>query len=467
LPLFVVAALVLSLSTAGSASAAFGYLDQFGTQGNGDGEFENPFGIDVDGNDNVYVSDCQLDRIQKFDSNGAFITKWGASGTGNSQFSCPYQVTYNPVTNTILVADWGNNRVKIFSLSGTFLGSVGSGAGGTADGDLNGPSGVAVDSIGNYYVAEETNDRVSKFSPAGTFITKWGSTGTADGQFDEPRGVEIGPDGDVWVADYQNARVQIFSPTGSFVEAFGSSGTDPGQFGSVTDVAFGRDGLVFAPDEGGNRLNIYDLMGVSTFGSSGTGDGQFNTPTYATTDSSSCNLYVADYSNSRVQKLGDPACALPPPGNGGSGGGSAVVVDKVRPVFSSVSLSNPVFRVDPAGAVIAKARKGTRFRFRLSEAAQVTFRIDRRLAGRRVGGKCRKPTARNRRKRRCTRHRHVKTFSRAGKAGKNSLRFSGRYRSRGKVRSLKPGSYRLTIRASDSASNRSGAVTRRFRVVKN
>jgi hypothetical protein len=117
--------------------------------------------------------------------------------------------------------------------------------------------------------------------------------------------------------------------------------------------------------------------------------------------------------------------------------------------------------------VIARARKGTRFRFRLSEAARVTFRIDRRLPGRRVRGKCRKPTSGNRRKRRCTRHRRVKTFSRDGKVGRNSLRFSGRYRSRGKVRSLKPGSYRLTIRARDAASNRSRVVTRRFRVVKN
>ena len=131
-----------------------------------------------------------------------------------------------------------------------------------------------------------------------------------------------------------------------------------------------------------------------------------------------------------------------------------------------MSLSNAVFRVDPSGAVIARARKGTRFRFKLSEAARVTFRIDQRLRGRRVRGKCRKQTSGNRAKRRCTRHRHVKTFSRSGTAGKNSLRFSGRYRKGGKVRRLKPGSYRLTINARDSASNSSKRVTRRFRVVK-
>ena len=54
---------------------------------------------------------------------------------------------------------------------------------GTGDGNFTSPSGVAVDSTGDVYVADSGNSRIQKFTPTGTFITKWGSLGTGDGQF--------------------------------------------------------------------------------------------------------------------------------------------------------------------------------------------------------------------------------------------------------------------------------------------
>ena len=47
----------------------------------GDGQFNEPFGIDVDSSNNVYVADSGNHRIEKFDSNGNFITKWGLLGS--------------------------------------------------------------------------------------------------------------------------------------------------------------------------------------------------------------------------------------------------------------------------------------------------------------------------------------------------------------------------------------------------
>ena len=82
-------------------------------------------GVAVDSSGNVYVADTNNNRIQKFDSSGTFITKWGSSGTGDGQFEYP--------------------------------------------------TGIAVDSSGNVYVADTDNHRIQKFDSNGTFLTKWGS----------------------------------------------------------------------------------------------------------------------------------------------------------------------------------------------------------------------------------------------------------------------------------------------------
>ena len=468
--------LALSLSTAGSAAAAFGFVTKWGATGTGAGDFRSPFGIDAGENDNIYVSECIGNRIQKFSPTGTYITGWGSGGTGLTELSCPYQVAYAPFTNNVYVADSGNNLVKVFTPTGVIVDTIGSGNAGPDDGDLNGPNGVAVDGVGNVYVAEQGNKRISKFDADFNFVTKWGALGSGDGEFDQPRGVEIGPDGNVWVADYANDRVQVFTPTGTFVRKFGSTGSAAGQFVSVTDTAFGKDGVVYASDDGNTRVNIFSasLSPLGSFGNGGSNDGEFsNSPQFITTDSA-CNVYVADYGNDRVQKFGDtaaPGCTTVPDGGGGSAGtsggaGVSVIPDLTAPRMTAVGLSRTRFRVDPAGAVIALAPKGTVIRFTLSEAATVAIRVERRTQGRRVAGKCRRQTTSNRRKPRCVRYVLVKRFTRSRASGRNSVAFSGRYRKNSKARKLTPGRYRFTMQARDAARNRSALVRRAFRVVR-
>ena len=111
---------------------------------------------------NVYVADSGNDRVQKFTSTGAFITKWGSSGAGNGAFQSP--------------------------------------------------CGVAADSAGGVYVADSGNDNLQKFTSAGGFITTWGGSGSAAGQFSDPCGVATDAVGSVYVADVANHRIQKFTP---------------------------------------------------------------------------------------------------------------------------------------------------------------------------------------------------------------------------------------------------------------
>jgi hypothetical protein len=115
-----------------------------------------------------------------------------------------------------------------------------------------------------------------------------------------------------------------------------------------------------------------------------------------------------------------------------------------------------------ATARVVRVRRGTRFRYTLSEPACMTLRIKRALPGRRSGGRCVRPTPQLERAKRCTRYRTVGTLRRSGAKGTNRIRFSGRI---GK-RALRAGRYRAVIRATDAAGNRSARKRARFREVR-
>jgi hypothetical protein len=98
----------------------------------------------------------------------------------------------------------------------------------------------------------------------------------------------------------------------------------------------------------------------------------------------------------------------------------------------------------------------------LSEPAGIGVMIDRVVPGRRVGGKCRKVTRRNRARRKCKRFRRAGRLAYDGVLGRNSSPFSGRIGRR----KMRPGRFRATFAATDKAGNASGPSRIRFRIVR-
>ena len=170
------------------------------------------------------------------------------------------------------------------------------------------------------------------------------------------------------------------------------------------------------------------------------------------------------------QRLGEPA---PPdggaaPDSGGTPGAGGPLAeatpDRLAPRFLRLALSPVAFAAFSSGpSVRNSSARGTRVTYRLSEAATATFRVQRVVAGRRVRGRCVRPTRANRGRPRCKRYRTLRGgFRHTGTAGLNRFRFSGRLRGR----KLRPGRYRLVATARDAAGNRSKPARRLFRMIR-
>jgi hypothetical protein len=149
-------------------------------------------------------------------------------------------------------------------------------------------------------------------------------------------------------------------------------------------------------------------------------------------------------------------------GLGGGGGGGAD--DRTPPAVSQITLSRTRWRRGSALPSAARAKVGTTIAFGLDEAGTATISFARVRSGRRVGGKCVKPTRANRSRRRCTRFVPAGSFALPAKLGVNRVRFQGRLDA---THRLALGSYRVSVSAKDVAGNASKPRTGpRLRIVR-
>ncbi len=81
---------------------------------------------------------------------------------------------------------------------------------GENEGNLNYPTGIAIDASGLIYVSEDGNDRISVFTSEGQFISTFGRGGSGPGEIIHPNGLAVNKDGILYVCDWDNNRVQCF-----------------------------------------------------------------------------------------------------------------------------------------------------------------------------------------------------------------------------------------------------------------
>jgi DNA-binding beta-propeller fold protein YncE len=239
---------------------------------------------------------------------------FGTAGSAPGQFNGASGVAVDQ-NGDIYVADTGNSRVEEFAPDHAYLRTIG------APGQLSHPEGVAVDGQGDLFVADTAHDQVVRFAAGSLQATSWGSAGALDGQFSAPAGVTVDADGNVYVADTGNARVQKFTNTGGFLTVWGTSGTGLGQFLSPTGIAASPDGSIYVADTGNDRIEHFlpDGQLISQWGSAGTLDGQFAGPAGVAV-SPLGYVYVADTGNQRIERFTLDGAFIDSTGVGGPAG---------------------------------------------------------------------------------------------------------------------------------------------------
>jgi len=216
-------------------------LSSWGTNGFEDGQFQHSTGIVVYEN-NVYVVDEKLDTVQKFDSDGNFILKWGGAGNENGEFNEPQGITIDS-NGIVYVADSKNHRIQQFTSDGEFLLSFGKY--GLGDGHLKTPIDVAVygDLI---YVSDPGNYKIEKYTSDGTFLK------TIDyrfaGHHPKPGGLIADPDGNIYFVDAANYRIVKMNSDGRTLTVFGDLGIGNGKFIEPKDLVLDNRGYIFVLD---------------------------------------------------------------------------------------------------------------------------------------------------------------------------------------------------------------------------
>lgn len=183
-----------------------------GVAGDDSRHFNRPTDIAVLPDGSFYVSDGYLNyRVIKFAANGTFLFQWGTQGNGPGQFDLPHGIALDSA-GRVYVIDRQNARVQVFDNKGNYLAQ------------WKGPPFVSPQSIrigrdGTAFVAESGSDKLPDVSGLlvlrsdGSLIERVGRYGNYDGQFQSIHGVAVGTSRALYTADFTGKRVQKFVPS--------------------------------------------------------------------------------------------------------------------------------------------------------------------------------------------------------------------------------------------------------------
>ncbi|HXR04475.1 MAG TPA: NHL repeat-containing protein [Verrucomicrobiae bacterium] len=367
-------------------------------------QFVSPANVALDSNGNVYVTDVGDSTIRKITPAGVVITIAGfpgasgsADGTnGTARFNTPSGIAVDNAGNVYVTDTYNQTIRKITPVGTNWVVSTVAGSArnhGSADG-TNGaarfyaPSGIAVDSGGNLYVADSGNSTIRKITPVGT---NWvvstiaglaGIQGSTDGtghtaRFSYPGGVAADGAGNLYVADSGNYTIRKITSAAVVRTIAGSvSGSADGtgsaaRFSLPGGVAADSAGNLYVADTANNTIRQITSAGVvntlaGLAGSSGTNDGagsdaRFNGPSGVAVDGAG-NLYVADTVNNTIRQITSAGVVNTLAGLAGSSGAndgygnnarfsgpSGVAVDGVGNLYVADTYNLKIRKITPEG----------------------------------------------------------------------------------------------------------------------
>jgi len=206
---------VFKLSPAGKVLMTLG---KKGQAGNGQDTFDQPSGIAVAPNGDIFVTDGhgKNDRVVKFSKDGRFIKTWGHHGSGPGEFDQPHDISIGGSQGHVFVADRSNSRVQIFDQDGNFI---------AAWTQFGRPSAVFVGKDDTLYVSDSTSN--STINPG------------------HPRGITVG--------SAKDGAIKAFIPDPDLAQA------DVNRISGASGIVADAKGTIYAADVGPHRLRKYVL----------------------------------------------------------------------------------------------------------------------------------------------------------------------------------------------------------------
>jgi len=329
------------------AIAGGGFVKGSGFSGDGgpatSALINNPGGLAVDGRGNVFFADRDNFRVRRIDTSGTITTiagngqyRFSGDGgpAGSANLNQPVGLGFD-VSGNLLVADLSNSRIRMIRTDNSIQTVAGNGTFGfSGDGGpavnaaLNLPQGVAADQAGNFYIADQFNDRIRQVKPGGTITTLAGG-GVAIGdngppsqaKLSFPWSVAVDAQGGVLIADSFNNRIRRVAPDGRTITTIAGVGVAgfSGDAGPATSarlsapraVAVDGSGRIYFSDTGNNRVRFINSAGtIQTLAGGGAALGDNGPATGATLNNPrglaidlAGNVYIADSFNNRVRRV--------------------------------------------------------------------------------------------------------------------------------------------------------------------
>jgi hypothetical protein len=370
-----------------------------------------PHAIRVDTAGNLFIADRKNHCVRVANSIGTIITAAGNGtagygGDGGAALAAslnnPFDVVLDAVGN-IFIADTGNNRIRKVTHNGIITTVAGNGVpayagdGGTAtNACLHSPEGVALDSAGNLYIADEDNQRIRKVDVKGTITTVAGNGiggysgdggAATNARLFYPKNVILDAHGNLFIADGFNNRIRKVNAQGVITTVAGQGLMDNGSatnanFCGVYSVAVDATGGLYIADYGNSRIRevknnlVFTVAGNGSEGHTGDGGAATNAALYQPSDVTLDrygNMYIADLQNDCIRKVDTNGIITTVAGTGSVGyagdNGPAtnatldepfgVATDAYGNLFISDRDNNCVRQVDTNGVITTMAGNGT------------------------------------------------------------------------------------------------------------
>ncbi|MHB8708286.1 MAG: NHL repeat-containing protein [Desulfuromonadales bacterium] len=206
-----------------------------------------PYDMAVDSQGRIYVALNNIQQILVLSPEGQQLFTIG----GNDLLTLPSYLALNERLGRIYVSDAGAHKVAVFDFEGKYLFSFG--RPGSADGELNGPMGLAIAKDGTVFVAEQFNARVQAFDADGKFLHRFGERGDRSMMFEGPKDIVVDSDGNLHILDVRKSAMLSFKSDGTPLLYTGS-----GSGASIKATSFFNPVSIWI--DGNDQIYIADSM---------------------------------------------------------------------------------------------------------------------------------------------------------------------------------------------------------------